>query len=229
MHVITAHQPQFLPWAGFWAKADLCTHLILFSAVQYDKGQVTNRVKIEDEWVTVPVHAGIDKTIKDVCYEQRAIRKVVATIEQRLMNKHIPFRDRLVPVMECLVQASTAHDSLALLNTELIRSIAGVLGLNFKFTIDNDPMIGETKTARLHDMLKRNMSAEERNYDTRHVNTGSWFLSGGGGREYLESMPGLRTMYVEGNWPDCSVLQLIAKHEFPMNTIRGAVHIRPQV
>src|SRR5438552_142576 len=60
--IVTIHQPNFLPWLGFFAKmagADAC---VLFDTAQFTKHSFQNRVEIKAsagrQWLTVPVRTG---------------------------------------------------------------------------------------------------------------------------------------------------------------------------
>jgi hypothetical protein len=67
---VAIHQPNFMPWSGFFRKMALCDTFVILDDVQYEKNGYTNRVKIRTnkglEWVTVPVHAHITDRVKDV-------------------------------------------------------------------------------------------------------------------------------------------------------------------
>jgi WbqC-like protein family len=67
---IAIHQPHYLPWLGYfakWAAADL---FVFLDTVQYEKNgwQNRNRIKTSNgpRWLTVPVHARLGMTIRDV-------------------------------------------------------------------------------------------------------------------------------------------------------------------
>ena len=57
---IGIHQPNFMPWMGFFYKINQSDIFVLIDDVQYVKGSVCNRTKIksntgEPVWLTVPV------------------------------------------------------------------------------------------------------------------------------------------------------------------------------
>lgn len=57
--IVGIHQPNFIPWCGFFYKIFLSDVFVLMDCVQYSKGSVINRVKIRSRngwmWLTVPV------------------------------------------------------------------------------------------------------------------------------------------------------------------------------
>jgi len=68
---VAIHQPEFLPWLGFFHKASLADALILLDDVQYRKNYFQNRNRVRTaqgwSWVTVPVeHAPLDTAINQI-------------------------------------------------------------------------------------------------------------------------------------------------------------------
>ena len=59
MTVVAIHQPQFLPWLGYFDKLDRSDLFCLLDTVQYKKNEFQNRNKIKTsqgwQWLTVPV------------------------------------------------------------------------------------------------------------------------------------------------------------------------------
>jgi hypothetical protein len=57
--ILTAHQPVYIPWLGYFHKIALSDEFIIFDQVQYQKRDFNNRNKIKtqnsDVWLTVPV------------------------------------------------------------------------------------------------------------------------------------------------------------------------------
>jgi WbqC-like protein family len=57
--VVGIHQPNFLPWLGFFHKLATCDVFVLLDSVQFSRGSRTNRVQVlagdRPIWLTVPV------------------------------------------------------------------------------------------------------------------------------------------------------------------------------
>jgi hypothetical protein len=57
--IVTIHQPNFLPWLGFFHKMDQADVFVSLDNVQYTKNSYQNRCKIKisqgETWLTVPV------------------------------------------------------------------------------------------------------------------------------------------------------------------------------
>ncbi len=53
------HQPNFMPWLGFFYKWSKCDTFVFLDNVQFTKGSIISRVKIKtiknDQWLTIPV------------------------------------------------------------------------------------------------------------------------------------------------------------------------------
>jgi hypothetical protein len=71
LKTVTMHQPNYLPWIGFFAKVSLSDCLIIYDNAQYEKNGVTNRNKIRTRagplYLTVPVgKLPVDTGIADI-------------------------------------------------------------------------------------------------------------------------------------------------------------------
>jgi hypothetical protein len=69
--VVTIHQPNYLPWLGFFAKAKRSDVFVILDTVEYSKNSVINRnkIRIKDGWcyLTIPVEKKYHEAlIKDV-------------------------------------------------------------------------------------------------------------------------------------------------------------------
>src|SRR3954447_9350269 len=89
--IACVHQPNFLPWMGFFAKIAAADVYIVMDNVQFPRNSWVNRVRIggrgEPMWLTVPVrHLGrLDLPIAEVeiSYESDWVSKQSRTIQQR--------------------------------------------------------------------------------------------------------------------------------------------------
>ena len=57
---VSAHQPNFIPWVGFWHKLLHSNVFVITTGMQYVRRGFSNRVIMGDNnsWATVPVKAG---------------------------------------------------------------------------------------------------------------------------------------------------------------------------
>lgn len=58
--IVTIHQPNFVPWTGYFDKMVRADVFVLLDTVPFTKGGFQNRVKVKGhdgpQWLTVPVH-----------------------------------------------------------------------------------------------------------------------------------------------------------------------------
>ena len=176
--LVAIHQPNFLPWLGWFDKLARADVLVLLDDAQFPKkgGTWTNRVRLlvssRPAWVTVPVDRSYHGT--------RQIR------EMRIDDSR-PWRDKLSRTIEqsyarapCfgetmpLVHAALGLEGdLATFNEHGLRAVASHLGLDgAKLVRSSELEVGSTATDRLIDL-------------TIAVG-GDSYLAGGGAEAYQE-------------------------------------------
>ena len=85
--IVSAHQPHFLPWLGYFNKVLLSDVFVWLEDVQFRKNYFQNRTKIKGNqnelWLTLPVKkGGLDQKIKDVeLIKGRDFNKLSKTIK----------------------------------------------------------------------------------------------------------------------------------------------------
>ncbi len=135
--IVAAHQPNFLPWLGFFDKLARADVLVLLDDVQFPRsgaGVWTNRVGVlvqgERRWLTVPIErAGRGRQrVRDVRIDdvQPWRRKLLRTLEQSYAKA--PAFDEAFPFVQALVE--TEAQLLAEFNELTLRAIARELGLD---------------------------------------------------------------------------------------------------
>ena len=104
--IVAIHQPQYLPWLQYFAKAAACDIFVYLDNVQYQRDGYQNRNMIKTHqgarWLTVPVHASLDTAIADVAIaDRRWIDRHLKTLTQSYARA--PFfpllRDELAPIL----------------------------------------------------------------------------------------------------------------------------------
>jgi hypothetical protein len=70
MMLVAIHQPQYLPWLGYFDKMDQADCFVLLDNVQYKKNEWQNRNRVKTAagpaWLTVPVHYSFPARIDQV-------------------------------------------------------------------------------------------------------------------------------------------------------------------
>ena len=68
--IVSVHQPQYLPWLGYFDKIDKADAFVLLDNVQFKKNEWQNRNKIKTaaggQWLTVPVMYRFPQLINEV-------------------------------------------------------------------------------------------------------------------------------------------------------------------
>lgn len=68
--LVAIHQPEYLPWLGYFEKLLRAEVFVLLDNVQFSKGDFHNRTRIKGaagaQWLSIPVHAGSSATIAEV-------------------------------------------------------------------------------------------------------------------------------------------------------------------
>lgn len=176
--VITIHQPEHLPWLGFFAKAALADVLVLLDDVQYRKNYFQNRNRIRTAqgatWLSVPVTTRKHSTlISEVeianSSSPRWASRHWRTIQQSYASapyygEHEPFfRDHY----------ARPWRTLAATNEVLIAYLLRALSVNVEVVRASDlGCLSTGRTTRLVEICR--------------VLKASTYVSGVSGREYLD-------------------------------------------
>lgn len=130
--IVSIHQPNYLPWLGYFRKIAGSDVFVFFDAVQMPMGKSfvsRNVIKTARgrHWLTVPVVRGGPHSIAETrIADHHWPRKHLRTIEQAYA--HSSWREailgRLAPVL------GAGHERIADLNVELVRTVSTILGLD---------------------------------------------------------------------------------------------------
>lgn len=177
--VVAIHQPNFLPWLGYFDKLARSDVFVLLDSVQFPKksGTWMNRVQVlvsgQAAWVTIPVvraYHGLRRVDEMEIDESRPWRrKLLATIEQSY--RRAPHFDETMPLVTEIIMQD--HLLLADYNEAGVRRLAEVIGL--------DP----AKVVRASRLDVSGASTDLLIDITRKVG-GDTYLAGGGAGGYQE-------------------------------------------
>jgi hypothetical protein len=206
--IVACHQPDLLPYSGFWykmAKADIFD-LKVFDQFQ-DRGY-QRRVRMRGAWASVPI---VDRrwrsSILDVRIDPERARQ---TLTDNIVGRYAGSRhwDRHGPTILEMV-AAIHTDRLWQLNLALIIGVRDLLGITTPISISS-PLV-ERGSEGLMSMLG--------NYET------TTYLSGTGGRAYMGdcktfSDAGIEVVFsrhrpVTGD----SILSVLMDHDDPMQIV----------
>jgi hypothetical protein len=135
--VVAIHQPNFLPWLGFFDKLAHSDVFVLLDSVQFprtSKGTWINRVKLlvggEARWATVPIvrSDGSILAIADVRIDDsRPWRTKLARTIELNYRRAAAFEEAFPLVAELL---ATTEERIAAFNERNVRRLAAALGLD---------------------------------------------------------------------------------------------------
>jgi len=175
--IVSAHQPNFAPWVGFFDKMLQSDVLVLLDTVQFIKRGYQNRTRVKGpggaQWLTVPVvsKGRYDQLTKDVEIDESVDWRRVHLRTLRTVLAKTPHLDELLACVEP-VYALHGSRKLAEFNTLLIRGLASHFGIGTRLVLASELNCGGQST-----QLMLNV--------TRAVG-GDVYLSGPTGRDYLE-------------------------------------------
>jgi hypothetical protein len=193
--ILSCHQPQYLPWLGYFDKVIRSDVFVFLDQVQYKEREFQNRNRIRTKdgwmWLTVPVmskglgrqkisEVRIDNTLP---WARKHLASLQACYGQALFFKeHDSFFEDLY---------SRRWDRLIDLNIEVINYLLREFKIGTK--IYNESAVGssQSSTGRIIELCQKLQA------DT--------YLSGQGGKDYLEeekfSVAGIKLVYQEFNHP----------------------------
>lgn len=172
--VVVAHQPNFMPWAGYFYKMMYADCFIILDEVQFTKGGYTNRVKIRKgdgtAWLTVPVtvpnsHSAINEIqIRPDTFT----RKHLNTLRQNYART-----EYVTPILELISDAyNSKYERLVDLNLHLIQCMIAYAGIKCDIVLQSE-LITEGKNNEMLANLASQLSA-------------SIYVAGQGARHYTE-------------------------------------------
>jgi hypothetical protein len=215
--IIAIHQPNYLPWLGYFRKIAEADAFVFLNDVQYSKNSYTNRVRIQDErgarWLTVPVSAHLGMCIDEVRPARSDWRAAHLSTLHNAYRVAASFRD-VWPDVELLYERADGAD-LATINRSLIEGVSGLMGLKCRFLVSSAFDLGE-------------MTADDRLIRlVETVDPGGTYLSGQGGAKYQDpakfAAAGLGFRYLAFDHPEYG--QGRAAFEPGLSALDAAFHL----
>lgn len=135
--IITAHQPNYIPWLGFFQRMDIVDKFIILDNIQFTRKAFIHRNKIKtasgELLLTVPVKVKLDTLIKDVVIDnsQDWQRRHWLSIKQNY--KKSPYWNYIGSELEDIYNKKWIK--LYDLNLEIIKFIKNKLNINTELII----------------------------------------------------------------------------------------------
>lgn len=226
MMIVSVHQPQYIPWLGYFDKIDRADNFVLLDNVQFKKNEWQNRNKIKTstgwQWLTVPVTYRYPQLINEVTINN-TVRWQHKQRQAILSNyKKAPYFQFLEPFFEEIFTLS--WETISRLNSEMVKKLANLLGLDTPIYIASQ--LGTFPT----DPDERLIAI------TKHFGADT-YLAGSGGSQYMNmdkyEKSGVNVMFQKyehpvydqlyGKFePYMSVIDLIFNHgPESLNILRG--------
>lgn len=174
--IISVHQPQYLPWLGYFDKVDKSDGFVFLDTVQYKPREYQNRNKIRAKngwlWLSVPVVSkGLGfQRICDVMidnnfdWQKKHWRSLTGNYGKAgFFKKHSGFFEGVY---------SRRWDKLMDLNIDIIKYLLKELGIETKLYYESQIGTTAQATARIVEICKKLKA--------------TIYLSGTGGKSYLE-------------------------------------------
>ena len=172
--ICALHQPNYIPWIGYWNKMAMCDLFIIEDSLQYIKRSYINRVKIffptkDVKWLTIPVTFNTGENINEVKISndfnpKNHFKTIQATYGSLANFKEIA--DDLKAIYD------RKYEKLIDLNMELILFIKKKLNIDTKISYLSELEIIGQKSEFLSEICKQVGS------DT--------YLSGQGAKKYID-------------------------------------------
>ena len=129
--IIAIHQPNFIPWLGYFYKINHCDLFVLLDDVQYTKNSLINRNRIKsntgEQWVTMPVlHSGsFGQSINEthLLHFEKHYSKFLRTLQMNYSKA--PFVEEIV--FRKAIFSFFKNDWLALLTSTLAFALIHVI------------------------------------------------------------------------------------------------------
>lgn len=197
--IVSIHQPNFLPWFGYFAKIIRSDVFVVLDNVQFTKGGFSNRVKIKSKngegvWLTVPVKLseGTYRNINEIQIDYT--KRWEKDIENKLRDfyKKAPFVNETLEHFVNLLSARS-YSSLGDLNTTLILNIVDLLGIKRRILVASAMRLPKLSNNELLIEIIKSTGADT-------------YLSGLGGKKYMDEemyyKAGMKILYNEVSVPE---------------------------
>lgn len=173
---ISVHQPQYLPWLGFFDKIKHSDYFVFLDCVQYKHREFQNRNKIRTPenwtWLTVPI---VTRGFKEQIISETAINNSFPWQRKHLnaiktCYQGTPYFDKYFAFFEDIFTNKT-WGRLVELNVFIINYLIGELQIHTEIEFESDLQTNSRGTERIIEICKK-VGADT-------------YLSGIGGKHYL--------------------------------------------
>ncbi len=171
---MTIHQPEHIPWLGFFHKLNAADVYVVLDNVCFRKNYFQNRNKIKTargwQWITVPVHHSLATLIKDISITSDSKWKKNWLGSVSLNYRKAPYFNNYYEEIERVING--ASNNLSQLNISLLKLLCNFLGIDTEFMLASKLSVKGRGSELILNLCK------EFKADT--------YLSGISGKDYLQ-------------------------------------------
>jgi len=176
--IITIHQPNFLPWLGFFNKVRSSDLLIIGDHIQFERRGFQNRNRIKTDqgskWLTIPIIREYPQAINKVkIHEEPRNGLTWRDLHLRTLRTYYgkaPYYEKYIGIFENIYMEKI--NLLAENNLKFLSAIFDILGLDIKMKKASEMTTANTRTEEIIEICKT-LGADS-------------YLSGMGGLRYME-------------------------------------------
>ncbi len=173
--IVAIHQPNYMPWLGYFAKMARCDVFVFLDHVQFSKNSYINRVQIDGggkpRWLTVPVSHRLGDAIDSVRAADKDWPRAHLESLKTSYSRAAAYRDVWTWLSE--LYRDLPHDNIAASNQALIEAVVAKLGLKPKIRRASQFDTGEAES-------------DDRLVAITSALGGDTYLSGSGGANYQD-------------------------------------------
>lgn len=173
--IVANHQPQYVPYLGFFYKIARCDLLVVMDDVQFlERGhQHRNLIKMQTgtQWLTVPVQQKRLQRIQEVQLDNTQNWRRKHWMALQTNYSKAPFWKALSPALEPIL-ASGTHADLTSLDLDLLRWVMQLLSIDTRLQLSSELGVTGEQSER-HINICRAVGADT-------------YLSGAGGKLYMK-------------------------------------------
>lgn len=154
---IAIHQPNFMPYLGFFDKCDYAGILVIYDSTQFKKKDFQNRNKIRGKekwfWLNVPIKFNSASKINEVKIDNSKDWRRVHLKALKTCYSNSPYFDKYFPVIKSIYSKNWEY--LCSFNVELIEIILRELGISCKIILSSDLSIKSSATEGLVEICQK--------------------------------------------------------------------------
>jgi hypothetical protein len=208
--IMSVHQPQYLPWPGYFDKIAQSDIFVFLDTVQFKKNEWQNRNRIKTsqgpQWLTVPVQYRFPQIIREVQINNREHWQHRQKQTLWTNYRHAPFWHYLEPLFEDILSAP--WQLISDLNICCVKRINELLGIS-------TPLYIASELDFVHNQPDERLVAIAKYFSA------DTYLAGSGGHQYMNlstyERAGVKVIFQDFHFPPYK--QLFGQFEPYMSVI----------